>query len=70
MLQLSMNMNQYAEDFRSIAVQFLQNTEQYPGIVDDLLRVVLQAINKELTLVTAKEILQYLLGSARPSLSG
>ncbi|KAJ8734876.1 hypothetical protein PYW08_014126 [Mythimna loreyi] len=69
-LQLSMEMNQYAEDFRTIAVQFLQNTQQYSGIVDDILRAILQAINKELTRVTAKETLQYLLGSARPSLSG
>ncbi|KAJ8733934.1 hypothetical protein PYW07_014485 [Mythimna separata] len=68
-LQVNMDMSQFSEDFRSIAVQFLQNTDQYSGIVDDLLRAVLQGINKELTLISAKEVLQYLLGSARPSLN-
>ncbi|XP_035430124.2 uncharacterized protein LOC118262690 [Spodoptera frugiperda] len=66
-VELAMQMDQHAEEFRGIVVEFLNNTNKYSLVVDDILRAVLKAISHELKQITAKEILQYLLGSAKPS---
>ncbi|KAF9415187.1 hypothetical protein HW555_007063 [Spodoptera exigua] len=67
-LDVVLNMDQHAEKFRTIALEFVNNLSKYSLIVDDVLRAVLKAISHELKQLTVNEINNYLLGSAKPSL--
>uniref|UniRef100_A0A2A4JC80 Hemolymph juvenile hormone binding protein n=1 Tax=Heliothis virescens TaxID=7102 RepID=A0A2A4JC80_HELVI len=64
--QVSMNMNQYSDQFRAYAVNFLKNTAQYPDTVDNIVRNVLAAVSVELAKFPAEELLNYLISNGKP----
>ncbi|XP_022828205.1 uncharacterized protein LOC111357655 [Spodoptera litura] len=66
-VEIVMQMDKHSEEFKGILVEFLNNTNKYSLVVDDILRVVLKAISHELKQLTVKEIHKYLLSSVKPS---
>ncbi|PZC87175.1 hypothetical protein B5X24_HaOG201411 [Helicoverpa armigera] len=64
--QVSMNMNQYSDEFRAFATHFLKNTSIYPNTVNNIVRNVLAAISVELARFNADDLLNYLVADGKP----